>query len=168
MNNLTYHQSKKSLKRERIKSGVISTVSIVMGCYSFLSGYYLVSVVFWLLLSLGVFLFLKSYQKRVTVTVNEQGLISDVNGMGLIPWDHIEGFEIVDGVNVRCLVVKVKNEKQLLESVGGISKKLMSSNINRMGSPVVIPESQFDDNLAGVRNEMEAYKDSLHQNLNSI
>ena len=84
-----------------------------------------------------------------------------MNGIGLIAWKYIEGFEIKKGINATFLVIKVSDTEELLSSVNRVSRILMKSNIKRLGSPVAIPQSEFHEPLQLVKEVIEAYKSSL-------
>lgn len=111
-----------------------------------------------ILIAQGAFFIIKGLLNSDTVIINTEGIYSNVNKMGLIKWSFIEGFEIKKLKNTSGIVVKINDQEGLLREMNPVSKVLMSSNIKRLGSPVILPESEMDKPLEIVLTELTAYK----------
>ena len=114
----------------------------------------------------GVFafaLFTIIYSIEVTngVIVNEKGISTTTNLMGRVKWEHIKRFEVKDALNAEVLVIKIKDQDKLFKDMNIISRILMKTNIKSLGSPVVIPASEFDEPLHVVMDRMERYMSNL-------
>lgn len=113
------------------------------------------------LLGYGFYSLKRIISNAETVVVNEKGISSRVNKMGLVKWEYIKAFEIKDAINSKVLVVYINDHEKLLSEMNRVSKILMKTNIKRLGSPVIIPESEFNDSLYEVKKRIEEYKNSL-------
>jgi hypothetical protein len=114
-----------------------------------------------ILSSLCLFFIIKGLLNRDTIVINSIGIYSKVNGMGLIKWSFIDGFEIKKIINSTGIIVKINDQEGLLDEMNFVSKILMKSNIKKLGSPVILPESEFNESLEIVIVKLIAYKKSL-------
>ena len=161
MEDIRFKKNKKHIKREIIK-GVLSIVlSLCMLIFVIKSNEIISIVIFIALIILGIYLIYNSLKNKDTVIVNEKGVFSRTNGMNLIKWEYIENFEIKKALNAKVLVININDTDKLLNEMNKVSKQLMTSNIKKLGSPVIIPESEFDESLNIVKERIENYKNSL-------
>ncbi len=115
-----------------------------------------------ILMAQAIFFIIKGLLNRYTVIINNEGIYTNVNKMGIINWSFIEGFEIKKLKNISGIVVKINDNEGLLREMNPVSKALMSSNIKRLGSPVILPESEMDKPLEIVLAELNAYKTAYY------
>ena len=161
MSELTFNKNSKSKRNLTVALIVLVLISV----WLFNIGYsknnlgLLISAILFSLL--GLYFLIKNLSNSPILTVNKNGIKSNVNGMGLIVWKFITGFEISDAINMRVIVVNIIHQDELLQNKNPISRTLMKSNQNRLGSPVVIPESEFNESLESIINKIEEYKNSL-------
>ncbi len=161
MDDIRFKKNKKYKRKEMIKGGFVLILSVAMLIYGVHSNSLINIIVFTGILVLGLYLIYNSFKNNDTVIINEKGISSSTNGMGLINWKYIEDFEIKKAFNTNVLVVKVNDLEKLLSEMSKVSKQLMKSNIKKLGSPVIIPESEFNEPLDKVKDRIEKYKNSL-------
>ena len=143
---------------------LLSLITVIILCGLILYGIKDSSLL--LIISSSLFLVIAIYQlfkaiiNAPTVIINEDGINSKVNGMGLIRWDLIERFEIKKPAKTPMLVIIINDEKKLFEGINKLSTLIMKSNIKKLGSPVVIPESEFNEPLEIVIDKIEVFRNS--------
>lgn len=103
-----------------------------------------------------VFLYVSTINSPIEV--NSEGIKNNTNGMGLIKWEFINGFEIKKGINGNFLVANIVNQEKLLREVNSVSRFLMKTNIKPLGSPVVISEETFNEPLESVLCKIKAFQ----------
>lgn len=91
MRELKHYKSKNHKVRDRRASIFLIVFSNFLILFLYNTG-----SIWFLVLSfiLGVFLLFNSFKKRKTVVLNEKGISSKANGMGLIEWKYINGFSL--------------------------------------------------------------------------
>lgn len=161
MEDIRFKKNKKNRKKEIIKAGLTAILSIVMLVFGIYNNSRFTIIVFAGLFILGFYLIYNSIKNKDTVIINEKGISSNTNGMGLIRWEYIEDFEIQNAVNAKIFVVKINDFEKLLFEMNKISRQLMKSNIKKLGSPVIIPASEFNESLNNVKMRIEKYRNSL-------
>ena len=158
MEELRFQKNQKSKKREVIKASLIILFAIIILVVQTNQITIVISTIF---VILGLYFIYSSLRNKDTVIISEKGILSSVNGMSLIKWEHIKDFEIKNAVNAKVLVVNISDTNRLLNEMNKVSKQLMRTNIKKLGSPVIIPESEFNNSLEEVKNKIENYKNSL-------
>jgi len=152
-------------KKRKIRRQVISVMSILLSTVMVLLGVLFKSnsilFIFISLLLLGIYLFIKSIRMVDSIIVNTNGIHSSIKGMELIEWKFIEDFEIKNGINTMILLIKVKDQEQLLNVVNKRSRRTMRKNIRKLGYPIVIPQSELHDSIDLVKDRLETYKNTL-------
>lgn len=161
MEEVRFKKNKKSKVTGIVISIVIIFFASAMSILCMQSQYNLSLIIFIVFLVYGFYLLIKLLINADTVTVNTNGILSQVNGRGSIEWKFIEGLEISKAIHSKVLVVKVKDLDNLFKTVNKVSKKLMKTNIKRYGNPVVIPQSEFNEPLENVKERIENYKNRL-------
>lgn len=161
MNDLIFTKS----KQNRILGLIISIVLIILSIYMIVHflklNLILNSIIFIFLLGISIYMLYKNIMNTPTVRVNHIGIKSNVNGMGMIKWELIDGFEIKKAINARVIAVKINDQNTLMNDINKVSKKLMNTNIKKLGSPVVIPKSEFQLPLEIVLDKIESYRSNL-------
>lgn len=120
-----------------------------------------IKIILYLTLILSVFRLFSALNNITTILINEKGIQSRINGPNFVDWKYIDGFEINTGPNARFIAVLINDHEGLLNQMNSISKRLMSSNIKRLGSPILIPEAEVNKSLEEVITELESFKNSL-------
>ena len=92
--------------------------------------------------------------------ISDNGITTAVNGVGVIPWEFINGFSIGKGINFEALVILLNDEEAFFQGKNTFVKRLMQSNIRRFGSPAIIPASEFHVSLPEVVEQLKAYQNS--------
>ena len=159
MEDLQFKKNRKSVRREIMKAIMVVILAILI--FVIQSDQLTMVIISAGLVILGFYLIYNSLKNKNTVIVNKRGILSSTNGMSLIKWEYIEGFEIKKAVNTEVLVVTVNDIDTLLSEMNRISKQLMKTNIKKLGSPVIIPKSEFNDSLTEAKAKIEKYKNSL-------
>lgn len=90
--------------------------------------------------------------------VNDQGITTSANGVGMISWEFVDGFTIKDGINFQALVIMLNDEEAFFKDKNNIVKKMMKSNLHRFGSPAIIPSTEFHLPLSEVIDMIENYR----------
>lgn len=161
MTDIRFKKNKKAKYKGLILSGFSILVSILMIVIGIQINKIPIIVIFTLFLIIGLYLIYKSILNQDTVIVDKKGITSITNGMGLVKWEYIVNLKITKAINSNVLVIEINNEEKLLAEMNNISKQLMKTNIKRLGSPVIIPESEFNTTLEDVIKRIEKYKNSL-------
>jgi len=115
------------------------------------------------ILSFFNFLVFRNLKNRPRVIVAKTGIRNRTNGMGLIEWKYIDGFEIKNVWKTEILVININDPEVFLNNMNGISKRLMQTNINKLGSPAVIPSFEFHKPLEEVIQILEKYQADLKE-----
>jgi hypothetical protein len=161
MDNLSFTKSTKAKTKDKLLSILLVIVLFFMVFNSYNDNSKVALTIFSLLLIGSFVLLFKALSNKNTVVVNKEVIFNHTNGMGLTKWKFITGFEISNIRNAQILIIKINDFEELLSQKNGISRKLMKSNINKLGSPVLIMGSEFDQELTLVKDKLEKYRDSL-------
>lgn len=160
MKDLKFTKNKKSKRKQIILSCIILVVISIL----LIMRQTTINISIFISLSIvACYMLYQTLKDKETVIINEKGIFSNVNNMGLIKWEHIKSFEIKKVFNQKLLIVNVLESEKLLNDKGSISKILMKSNIKKTGSPVVIPESEFNYPIDIVIIKLQDYKNRLNQ-----
>ncbi|WMI68190.1 STM3941 family protein [Mangrovimonas sp. YM274] len=137
------------------------TKDISLSIFLFLIGVtltYLDNFVVGILISIiALIIIVRALLKLPSVTVNELGIVTKVNGIGLTKWDYIQGFEIKKLFNTTCIALIIKDQDKYINSKNKIIQKLIKSNLSKVGSPVIIPSQEFNKDLNIVIKEFENF-----------
>lgn len=161
MDEIRFKRNPKSIIKGRFLSIVGTSLALLMVILGLMSRLMPIVIFFIGFLGLGIYFIRQSYRETDTVIVNQKGISSRVNGMGLIPWRFIEGLEIKEAVNAKVLVVEINNTEKLLRTVNAVSRRMMASNIKKLKSPVVIPQAEFHEPLEKAKEKIEEYRKGL-------
>lgn len=155
MKPLFFYQQRKHTIRQVIVSIVLLIVSGSM-LYAFLG--ILCYIFFGFLFLLGSYGLFRLSLNKPTVIVNSEGIKSNLNNFGFIPWEFIVGFEIKEGINFTAIVIILTNQDEFFKNKGSLVTKIMNVNIARFGSPMVLSESFFNVPLLKVIQLLQHYK----------
>lgn len=157
METILFTRNAQHAKREKI----LTVITVLMGMWMIIQsisyGAILPVVFFGAITGLGVNHWIKIIKNKPSVIVNERGITSKTNFMGLVSWDHITGFELKQIGRSVLLVVLVRDSKKVLNERSWMARILMSTNTKRLGSPVVIPASEFDRPMEEVFDIVDGY-----------
>lgn len=165
MQELTFSKNKTSRIQGLIIASIMVVLSTLLLLYCLQQESTVGTFLFTFFTLTGLFLIYKNVTNAPTVLVNETGLQTEVNKMGWIEWQWIEGFAIKQAVNSKVIVVAIHDQEALLNSKNKVTRALMASNIASLGSPVVLPEAAFNIPLEEVVEQLETYRKwmaSLH------
>ena len=157
MKKLIYKKSNRNIIKEIILLIMIISLSIFM-IITFEGSTTVFLFLPLILISLFFLIATAINRNKPTVIVDSNGIKSKVNGMGIVEWKFVQEIKIVKGIRTTFLVVKINEVDDFLKNKSKISQKLMKSNIGRLGSPCVIPETQFEKPLVNVVNEIKRYQ----------
>jgi hypothetical protein len=152
---LLFYKDKK-FRRKQILLSILIMVS--SGFTIYLMPIITVCILFGLFFSVGSFIFYSFITNKPTVIVNEEGIKNNANGMGSVAWKYITGFEIKKGINFKAIVIKINDEEGFFKDKSKLTKGLMKTNVKRFGSPVVIPESEFNIAMPQAIQMIEKYR----------
>jgi hypothetical protein len=159
MEELTYRQSPKHRKTGLVIS-IICTVSGALIISQAETQSWKMRLGFFIAI-FGILVLLRVLRNKVMITVNKQGIKSDLNASGLISWSYIEGFEIKPRPGGLAIVAKINNPEMLLNEKSRFSRSLMKTNFKKFGSPVVFPDQFFHKPAQEVVEELENYRKSV-------
>ena len=110
---------------------------------------------------IGIFglLLARTLMNKDTVIVDQFGIRSRVNGMGLVKWSFIEDFEIIKMRNSMGILFHINDHEALLNEMNPMSRGMMKTNIKKLGSPVIIPQQELHKLLEDVLLEWRDYKE---------
>lgn len=89
---------------------------------------------------LGFFLTKKIFDRKPGLVFNAEGLVDNAgaNAPGLIPWDEIEGYHILEISGQKMLIVMVTDPQKYIARGNALKRKLNAANFNMAGSPISI------------------------------
>lgn len=157
MNKLEYQPSK-SLKS---RTFIVLIFSLLMGVGLL---YYIGDPLSWKSILVYLFLLISLLSsvrvliRKTTLWVDEKGLHSAINGMKLLEWKYVDHFEIKENNKQSFLVVYLNDTELFLQRKNSVSRLLMRSNVKALGSPVALPQAEFDKPLEEVKKELEVYQ----------
>ncbi|WP_430412265.1 STM3941 family protein [Kordia sp.] len=93
--------------------------------------------------------------RKPTGIVTDDGITSNGNEVGFIPWEFITGFKIEEGINFTAIVIMLTKQERFLKDKSNIFTKIMHVNVKRFGSPIVLSESLFHVSLEKVKMSLE-------------
>lgn len=152
---LLFYRNKKFRRKQIMLSILIMVLSAFM---IYVVPTLTMYILFGLFFSVGSFIFYSFITNKPTVIVNEEGIKNGANGMGSIAWKYITGFEIKKGINFIAIVIKINDEEDFFKDKSKLAKGLMKTNVKRFGSPVIIPESEFNVPLLEAIEMIEKYR----------
>lgn len=161
MNTLKFKKNKKSKTKGIFMSSFVIVLSLVVLFFGLVGLSPVIMIIYCGFLFLGVYLLTKALSNKETVVVDTDGIVTKVNGAGLIHWKFIKGFELKKIGRINFLVVLLKDDKGYLETVSQVKRSIMKTNIKRLGSPIAIPQSEFHLPLEEVKENLEAFKQQL-------
>jgi len=161
MNQLKFYKP----KSQRIKSGALFGISLIVSFLmlvlrimeeSYFSGF-----VFLVLTAASSVSLISIILNKPTVIIDANGIRNNTNMMGLVKWEYIDDLEIKTVMYRPLLVIKLNEQESFLKSKNLFSRTLMKTNINSLGSPVVIGASEFDEPLEIVLEKIIAFRNNL-------
>lgn len=161
MNELIFYKS----KRQRLKSGITFSVLLLTFIYVMLFFYekeeFFYLLIFFILTVISAYSLTSVVFNKPTVIVDEKGIRNNTNMMGLIKWSFIIDFEIKTIMKRELFVIKLNNKDGFLNEKNFFSKSLMKTNVNKLESPAVIGEFEFDAPLEVVLEKIKIFRESL-------
>ncbi|MDX2070183.1 MAG: STM3941 family protein [Haliscomenobacter sp.] len=91
--------------------------------------------------AIGLVVIRKLFDPRPGLVINEQGLMDNSGGLsaGLIVWQDIEDFQVLQIQRQRLILVLVKNPQDYIDrQSSGWKRKLMAMNYRQYGTPISI------------------------------
>ncbi|MEZ4685601.1 MAG: STM3941 family protein [Bacteroidia bacterium] len=107
-----------------------------------------------------------TWSKKVSVRLNAKGIFIRANGIGLIPWKEVTGFMLMKGGEMKVIAVEVSGPEELIASRGRLTRSIMRSNM-QAGSPVLIPDSEFNIPIEEALAQIREFYDGLDEDENS-
>lgn len=161
MDSIKYYKHRKS----NYRLIVFSIISMFLWIYLFFSERTEIKIVSLVFIALSIYLITKSLLNKSTVSVDEYGVRTRVNGIGLVPWNYIEGFEIKKLYNSTGITVLMNDQDAFIETKKKVTQLLMRTNIKKLDSPVVIPKQEFNKSLEDVLLELEEMNNAFNNNV---
>lgn len=140
----------------------ISLLAIFVALLAFfmLENNYLMYFIIIATLVLNFKLLIDNIRNVSIVKVNQKGIFTRVNGIGLIKWEFIEDIEIKKLKNSMGIVFKIGQPEKLFKEKNFITVFLMKTNLKALGSPVIIPKEEFHVPLETALEKIENYRNS--------
>ncbi|MFK7749584.1 MAG: STM3941 family protein [Kordia sp.] len=154
---LLFYRDAKRRNRELFFSVLIILISVV--AILFWSSIF-VYIFFGLFTFVGCYLLNVYAKNKPSVIVDKRGITSTANGVGMISWEFITDFTLKDGINFEALVILLNDEAAFFKDKSNIVKRLMKSNRQRFGSPVIIPATEFHLPLSEAIEMIKNYRNS--------
>lgn len=98
----------------------------------------------------AIFIIKKLLTTQQGLIIDENGIIdySNATSIGLIEWNDITGFKIIEIASTKILIVKTSQpEKYIKKATNGISKRAMKANHKMYGSPLSIISNSLKINF---------------------
>jgi hypothetical protein len=99
----------------------------------------------------GLYGIRKMFDKRVGLTIDDDGIIDNTNAssIGLIRWSEITEIKTAQVMSTKFLLIYTNDPNEILERVKGMKRKLMAGNMKMYGTPLSITSNtlkcNFDD-----------------------
>ena len=97
----------------------------------------------------GIYGCFKFFDKKVGLTLNDEGIIDNTNAssIGNINWDEISEIKMEQVMSTKFLLVYIKNPNKFIESSSGFKKKIMIANNKMYGTPISITSNTLKCNF---------------------
>ena len=108
---------------------------------------------------LAVFAVKKFFDKTPGMVFNREGIIdnSGLNSAGFIPWDEVEGYDVLDMSGQRMLVIVVSDPYKYASRGNLLKRKLIAANARMAGSPISISTNALDVDFQDLISLFETY-----------
>ncbi|MCC3159020.1 hypothetical protein LJ737_17385 [Hymenobacter sp. 15J16-1T3B] len=112
----------------------------------------------------GVVAVRKLVSQEPGLVLDEQGiwLPGSIGAPSLIPWQHVQGFEVMELHRTKVLLVLVNNTAELLAQQRGWKQQLLRMNLQQYGTPYSITSNTlkigFDELVQTVTERFRAVK----------
>jgi len=83
-------------------------------------------------------LFSKFFDNKPGLVINDDGIIDNSSGVGLIRWENITNVSITEIYGQKILTIEVNNADEIVSKQSGFKKLLMNLSKNYFNSPVQI------------------------------
>jgi hypothetical protein len=99
----------------------------------------------------AIFLIKKIFDRKPGLVFNSEGLVDNAGATaaGLIPWDEIEGYQVLEISRQKMLIVMVSDPDKYVARGNALRRKLNAANYNMAGSPISIStrtlKTSFDE-----------------------
>ena len=109
--------------------------------------------------ALVVFFVKKFFDKTPGMVFNREGIIdnSGLNSAGLIPWDEVEGYDVLEMSGQRMLVIVVSDPDKYASRGNLLKRKLNAANAQMAGSPISISTNTLDIGFQDLISLFEKY-----------
>lgn len=100
---------------------------------------------------LGIYGIKKLFDKKVGLTVDENGITDNTNAssIGLIKWNDIIEIKAEQIMSTKFLLIFTKNPNRIIEQASGMKQKILQGNMKMYGTPISIISTtlkyKFDD-----------------------
>ena len=108
---------------------------------------------------LAVFSVKKFFDKTPGLVFNGEGIIdnSGLNSAGFIPWDEVEGYDVLEVSGQRMLVIVVSDPYKYASRGNLLKRKLNAANAQMAGSPISISANTLDIGFQDLLSLLEKY-----------
>jgi hypothetical protein len=163
MKKIIYKRNKENRRKGLIFSILVLIVGIAIGAWIYLFNDKVSNAIAafdLILILLGLFLIVYNSFFNKSVIISNNGLYTYVNSIKLIPWKHIQGFEIKKHKGITYLIILIEEPKLFILQKKLRARELMKQNLNDVGYLVAIPETEFDKPLEIVKEEIENFRNT--------
>lgn len=136
------------LNLEALQYGVLRLTALIVGFLGVLGfGYAFVFNLF-------------RYQRpRPLITATPEELSFHVSPLlyGACTWDNVSSYGLVKYAGRKMIRVQLERPKEMLEGVSGLRRLRLKANLNRIGTPFVIPAGLLPDDAETILTEVQQY-----------
>ena len=88
----------------------------------------------------SVFLFIKLFDKKAGLVINNQGIIDNTNSssMGLISWPEITKIYKKKVISTEILIIEIRNPEEYIQKANGLKKLGLKQNLKSYGTPITL------------------------------
>lgn len=99
--------------------------------------------------ALGIYGLTKLFDKRIGLTINENGITDNTSAisLGLINWTDISAIETQQVMSTKFLLIFVTHPDEYLNRATGLKKKLLQANMKSYGTPLSITSNSLQCNF---------------------
>jgi hypothetical protein len=159
MEELVFKRNRKS-KNAGLALNLLA-IFIALFAFFIVENNYFINFIIIATLVLNFKLLIDNVRNVSSVKVNQEGIFTRVNGIGLIKWEFIEGIEIKKLKNSMGIIFKIGQPEKLFKEKNFITVFLMKTNLKALESPVIIPKEEFDVPIETALEKIENYRNTL-------
>jgi len=106
-----------------------------------------------------VFNVMRYQRPKALITATSENLEFHVSPLmyGSCTWDNVKGYGLIKYAGRKYVRIQLNRPKEMLEGVGGLRRLRLKGNLNRIGTPFVIPAGLLPEDPESVLLSLQEY-----------